>query len=134
MNNEINKIVENLRNATEKWREPIVTEMSRIENNPFKILISTLISLRTKDDVTREASNKLFNIADSPETILKLSDEEIEKAIYPAGFYKNKTKTIKEVSKEIIDNYNGIVPDDIEKLLIMKGVGRKTANLVSTLR
>ena len=132
MNNEINKIVENLRNATEKWREPIVTEMSRIENNPFKILISTLISLRTKDDVTREASNKLFNIADSPETILKLSDEEIEKAIYPAGFYKNKTKTIKEVSKEIIDNYNGIVPDDIEKLLIMKGVGRKTANLVLT--
>jgi endonuclease III len=132
MREEIDKIVENLRSATEKWREPIVTEMSRMENNPFKILISTLISLRTKDDVTREASKRLFFLGDKPEIIINMDNEEIEKAIYPAGFYKNKAKTIKEVSKEIVDNYSGIVPDDIEKLLSMKGVGRKTANLVMT--
>ncbi|MFC1490008.1 endonuclease III domain-containing protein [Candidatus Latescibacterota bacterium] len=133
MLHDIDKIIKILREISSNWQEPIVTEISKIERNPYKVLISTIISLRTKDEVTRSASDRLYKLADTPETIVELDAGEIEKAIYPAGFYKNKAKTILEVSKTIIDKYEGIVPDDLDELLTMKGVGRKTANLVLTL-
>ncbi|MFC1537885.1 endonuclease III domain-containing protein [Candidatus Latescibacterota bacterium] len=133
MVHDIDKIIQILRTFSTKWREPIVTEISKIERNPYKVLISTIISLRTKDDVTRRASERLYKKAETPESMLKLQAGEIEEAIYPAGFYKNKSKTILEVSKTLIDKYNGKVPDDLDELLTLKGVGRKTANLVLTL-
>ncbi|MFC1540893.1 endonuclease III domain-containing protein [Candidatus Latescibacterota bacterium] len=133
MVHDIDKIIQILRTFSSKWREPIVTEISKIERNPYKVLVSTIISLRTKDDVTRGASKRLYKKADTPLSMLKLQASEIEEAIYPAGFYKNKAKTILEVSKTLIDKYNGKVPDDLDELLTLKGVGRKTANLVLTL-
>ena len=133
MNSEIEKIITIIRETVQKWREPVVTEITKLSRDPFKILISTIISLRTKDNVTREASKRLYEIADTPEKMLEHSTESIEKAIFPAGFYKNKAKTIHNISKILIKKYNGIVPDDIDELLTIKGIGRKTANLVVTM-
>ena len=101
--------------------------------DPFSVLISTIISLRTKDEVTLSASRRLFALANDPFTMLKLSDEEIEKAIYPAGFYKRKAKQIKAISEELCKKYNGRVPSSQEELLALPGVGIKTANLTLNL-
>lgn len=128
----IHTIIQILRAASSEWCTPIVTEIASVNRDPFKVLISTVISLRTKDDVTRKASERLYKLAVTPEEMLKISRKKIEKAIYPAGFYKNKAKTILDISKLIVDKYNSKVPDDLDELLKIKGVGRKTANLVLT--
>ena len=128
------EILKILEKEFEKWNAPVVSLMEkRDKRTPFQILISTIISARTKDEITAEASKRLFKLADNPEDMLKLSEEEIAKAIYPAGFYKTKAKSIKSVSKDIIEKFNGKVPDNLEDLLKLKGVGRKTANLVLAL-
>ncbi len=98
--------------------------------DPYKVLISCIISLRTKDEVTEEAAKRLFERADNPYDMIKLTPLMISKLIYPAGFYKRKGIQIYNISKEIIEKYNGKVPDTLEELLRLKGVGRKTANLV----
>lgn len=112
---------------------PSVSLIALKMNTPYTVLISTLISLRTKDDVTLAASKRLFSLADNPEKMLSLSDEEIEKAIYPAGFYKRKAQNIKEISKTLIEKYDGKVPSTQEELLALPGVGIKTANLTLNL-
>jgi endonuclease III len=96
-------------------------------------LISCLISLRTKDQVTGEASTRLFGLARTPQAMLALSASTIARAIYPAGFYRTKAKTIRELSRSLIERYGGKVPDELDTLLTLKGVGRKTANLVVTM-
>ena len=111
---------------------PIVTRIKKEDNDPFKILIGTILSLRTKDKTTDEASKRLFAAANTPLEIAKLSTEEIQKLIYPVGFYKRKAQEIKEISEVLIEKYNGKVPDSLGELLKIKGVGRKTANLVIT--
>ncbi len=128
----INDIVSILKRENKKYIVPIVTIVS-MTKSPFLVLISCLLSLRTKDKVTAEASNRLFKLADNPEMMLDLSTKNIEKAIYPVGFYKTKSKRIKEICKALLDDYDGVVPDEIDELLKFKGVGRKTANLVVTL-
>lgn len=102
------------------------------ENAPFKVLVSTLLSLRTKDAVTEQASLRLFVLADTPEKILTLSAARIEKLIYPVGFYRTKARNLLAVSRILIDRYGSQVPDDLDTLLTLPGVGRKTANLVIT--
>ncbi|MGE5800513.1 MAG: endonuclease III domain-containing protein [Syntrophaceae bacterium] len=101
--------------------------------DPFKILISTIISARTKDEVTGPATERLFALADSPGKMSRLSEERIEKAIFPAGFYHTKAKAIRKASQELVERFGSRVPDTIEELLTLPGVGRKTANLVVTL-
>ncbi len=128
----IDDVVSILKRENKKYIVPIVTIVS-MTKGPFAVLISCLLSLRTKDKVTGEASNRLFKLADNPETMLGLSTKSIEKAIYPVGFYKTKSKRIKEICKTLLDDYEGVVPDEIDELLKLKGVGRKTANLVVTL-
>ena len=132
MEHNIDRIIEILRKSYPEWREPIVTEISNKKRDPYKVLISTIISLRTKDDVTRRASKRLYKRAGTPEKMIKLKPKTIEKAIYPAGFYKNKALTILSISYDLIEKYQGGVPDDLDELLKLKGVGRKTANLVMT--
>mgnify|MGYP001772814165 CR=1 FL=1 len=124
------KVLNILKKESKNWNAPVVAFMGRTENNPYKVLIATILSLRTKDQTTTLASDRLFKVADTPEKMVKLSEEEIAKLIYPVGFYKNKAKTIKEISKIILEKYSGKVPDNLEDLLSLKGVGRKTANLV----
>jgi len=132
MATDIDKIIHIVRETTQKWKEPIVTELTKQTHDPFKVLISTVISLRTKDDVTREASKRLYTLAGTPEAMLALPQKTVEKAIYPAGFYHNKAQTIIEICKILTTKYQGKVPDDLDELLKIKGVGRKTANLVLT--
>jgi endonuclease-3 len=112
---------------------PSVSQIARKKRDPFKILMSTVLSLRTKDDVTMAASNRLFAIADTPKGLSTTPVRAIEKAIYPVGFYKTKARSIKKIAAQIEKDYEGIVPDSIDELLKFKGVGRKTANLVVTL-
>jgi len=133
MGYDIENMIRILSKTITEFKKPIVTEIAEIDRNPFFILMSTVISLRTKDEVTREASVRLFELAKTPETMEKLTLEDIEKAIYPAGFYHNKARTIKEISKILVEKYHSIVPKTMEELLALKGIGRKTANLVLTL-
>jgi len=97
---------------------------------PYKVLISCIISLRTKDEVTELASKRLFKVAPAAQNMIKLTSDEISRLIYPAGFYRRKGKQILNISKILVEKYNGIPPDNIEALLKLPGVGRKTANLV----
>lgn len=130
---DIYKIMKELLKVTKSMPMPVVTEIKLVTNrDAYKILISTMLSLRTKDSTTRDASMRLFEKAGNPKDMLKLSEEEIAKLIYPVGFYRVKAKNILEVSKTIIDDYNGKVPDEIDELLKLRGVGRKVANLVIT--
>ncbi|MEJ5307357.1 MAG: endonuclease III [candidate division WOR-3 bacterium] len=126
------KIIKILLKETKKYGKPVVGKLFE-KSTPYKILISTLISLRTKDKITEEVSLKLFKVADTPYKMVKLENSEIEKLIKKAGFYRNKAKVIKNVSQTIIEKYGGKVPDEMEQLLKLKGVGRKTANLVLSL-
>lgn len=130
---DITIVVETLKESLKAEKLPIVSELAEKKSDPFQILISTLISLRTKDEVTEVATRKLFMLANTPSEMLKLSEDQIINAIYPAGFYRNKTKTILRVCRELVEKYNSHVPDSIDELLTLKGVGRKTANLVVTL-
>lgn len=130
---DIDKIMKELLKVTKSMPMPVVTEIKLVTNrDAYKILISTMLSLRTKDSTTRDASMRLFEKAGNPKDMLKLSEEEIAKLIYPVGFYRVKAKNILEVSQTIIDDYNGKVPDEIDELLKLRGVGRKVANLVVT--
>lgn len=112
---------------------PWLDQMASQERDPFKVLTSCILSLRTQDKVTGEASQRLFQLAQTPEALSKISVERIQKAIYPVGFYRVKARRIRDLSKEIVLKYNGRVPNTLEELLRLKGVGRKTANLVITL-
>ena len=113
-----------------QWRVPAV---GRYTQTPFTVLISCILSLRTQDKTTDEASMRLFKRARTPKTMVKLAVSAIEKTIYPVGFYKNKAKNIKKICDLLLSQYKGQVPDDIDELLKFPGVGRKTANLVITL-
>jgi endonuclease-3 len=132
-NKNIDKVIKILKKEVEKYKEPTVETVAEKTKDPFKILVSTMLSLRTKDNVTAEASSRLFKLGTTPERFLELPLKTIEKAIYPVGFYRVKAKNIKLVSFDLVNKYNSKVPDDINELLKLKGVGRKTANLVVTL-
>jgi len=134
MNNAvIAPVIELIKQYVLAHRLPLVAEMANIKRDPFRILISTILSLRTKDEVTGPATESLFSLASTPGKMLGLSEGEIIKAIYPAGFYRNKARTILYVCRKLVERYNSRVPDTIDELLTLKGVGRKTANLVVTL-
>ncbi|MDE3091420.1 MAG: endonuclease III, partial [Chloroflexota bacterium] len=130
---EIHAAIRILRRATRAWTTPYVTQLARGHKDPFHILISTMLSLRTKDAVTAQASNRLFALADTPAAMVRLSPRAIEKAIYPVGFYRVKARNILSVCRELLERPGSRVPDDIDALVALPGVGRKTANLVVTL-
>jgi endonuclease-3 len=130
---EIHSALRILRREVPKWDTPIVTLMAETYESPFRVLISCILSLRTQDATTAKASHRLFALADSPEAMLKLNARKIEALIFPVGFYKTKAKNILDICKTLIEHYGGKVPDEIEELLKLRGVGRKTANLVVTL-
>jgi endonuclease-3 len=121
-----------LKKKLEEFNMPVVShpEWDDIVSTPFTTLISCLLSLRTKDEVTAESSYRLFKRYSTPEKLITVSEEEIQSLIYPVGFYKTKAKRIKYISKTILKNYNGKVPNDFDELMKLNGVGRKTANIV----
>jgi endonuclease III len=112
---------------------PAVTKISRAEKrDPYLVLVGTLLSLRTKDELTEKVMARLTKEVRTPQEMLAMPIERLQKLIYPVGFYKNKSVTLKNVSEAIINKYSGKVPDSIDELLKLKGIGRKTANLVIT--
>ncbi|MCP9456103.1 MAG: endonuclease III [Nitrospira sp.] len=122
-----------VRREVRRWKEPVVGVIARTSHHdPFLILIACLLSLRTKDQTTHEASNRLFSLARTPSTMLKLPLRTIERAIYPVGFYRTKATSIHRICQILLTKYDGRVPDTIDELLTLPGVGRKTANLVVT--
>lgn len=130
---DIHPIMAALREAVLTWQTPIVDEMAQREATPYTILITTILSLRTQDATTAQASRRLFELAATPQTMLALPAETIARAIYPVGFYRTKAETILTVSRLLLERYDGGVPDTVEELLTLPGVGRKTANLVVTM-
>lgn len=130
---EIHQAIKILREEYRSWETPAVTVVAECGRSPFKVLVSCIISLRTKDEVTAKASARLFARADTPEAMQDVPVDEISALIYPAGFYRNKAAQIRELSARLVSDFGGIVPDNINELLTFRGVGRKTANLVVTL-
>jgi endonuclease-3 len=111
--------------------EPAVEKISEAtQEDPFQVLIATLLSAQTKDAVTAAASERLFKVADTPQLMVKLTVPRIERLIYPVSFYRNKARHVKQACRQILDDFGGVVPRTMEELLTLAGVGRKTANLV----
>lgn len=130
---EIHRVMALLREEYPSWQTPAVTAVSGGDHKPFKVLVSCIISLRTKDEVTAAASSRLFARADNPQSMRDVPVDEIARLIYPAGFYRNKAAQIHEIARRLVLECGGNVPDELDELLKFRGVGRKTANLVVTL-
>ena len=111
---------------------PVVTRIANERHDPFLVLIGCLLSLRTKDETTDKAMERLMKRARTPRELLSIPTGEVERIIYPVGFYKVKSRLIKEISRTVIEKYHNVVPDTLDELLTIKGVGRKTANIVIT--
>lgn len=128
----IHTIINILEQEMRQIKTPLVSRRrwEIIPHTPFTTLISCLLSLRTKDEVTEEASIRLLKNHHTPEQIASLSEKDIQSMIYPVGFYRVKAKRIKEIAQTLINNYDGNVPKDFDTLLSLKGVGKKTAAIV----
>jgi endonuclease III len=127
---DIHQIVRILKRETRRWPVPA---LANFLETPFTVLISCILSLRTQDKTTNAASERLFAIAATPQAMLKTPTKVIEKAIYPVAFYRIKAKTIHSICQQLLDRFGGEVPSDLDELLSLPGVGRKTANIVVTL-
>ena len=125
-------VLRRLRRAAHAWRVPSVSQVGLDCRDPFRVLVACVLSLRTRDETTAPAAARLFALADRPEALARLSPRAIERAIYPVGFYRTKARTLRDLAWRLIEEHGGKVPDSIEALLAIKGVGRKTANLVVT--
>src|SRR5687767_7410365 len=126
-NRNIDNVIRTLKKLVRQWEVPIV---GHYRADPFTTLISCLLSLRTRDETTAAASKRLFRLARTPKQLLALPTREIERAIYPVSFYRVKARTLRRVCEMLLERWGGKVPDDLDELLTIPGVGRKTANLV----
>ena len=125
---QIEKIVETLKKADQPQSDFV--KMMDGFKSPFLILIACILSLRTNDKTTYPATLRMLKLGSEPKDFANLDVDRLTQAIFPVGFYKNKAVQIIELSKILVDKYDSKVPDSIEELLVLKGVGRKTANLV----
>lgn len=127
------RVIQVLERQTKHFKVPVVTLVARTKQNPYKVMVSCILSLRTNDHTTVAATERLFRIAQTPEEMLRVPVKRLESIIFPVGFYRVKARVLHGVSREIIRRFEGQVPDELDDLLTLKGVGRKTANLVLTL-
>lgn len=129
-NKELSKVLAIVRREAARWPKPIVGNVDPQDRSPFRVLISTILSLRTKDAVTEAASHRLFMMADDAPAMVGLSVLQISRLIYPVAFYNTKARQIHDISRKLMESHNGTVPSSLVELLGLRGVGRKTANLV----
>lgn len=129
---DIHEMIRILRKEVRRWKVPAVGVIAEETRDPFRTLVSCVLSLRTRDETTEAASRRLFAIARTPAKLAALSVRRIERAIYPVSFYRVKARSIRSMCRTLVDRHGARVPDTIEELLTLKGVGRKTANLVIT--
>jgi endonuclease-3 len=133
-NRTVEKVMRALARAITGMEMPAVEKISESQaEDPFQILIATLLSARTQDATTHAASTRLFKRARTPRSMAKLPVKEIEKLIYPVSFYRNKARHVKACCEMLVDRFRGRVPSTLEELVTLPGVGRKTANLVMIL-
>jgi len=125
-------VIRRLKRTRPAWNPTALAEFGD-QGDPFRVLIATILSLRTQDTTTAPAAARLFAVADTPARMLELTPARIEKLIYPVGFYRTKARVILKICRDLLDRFDGRVPDTIDELLTLDGVGRKTANLVVTL-
>ena len=129
---DIHEMIRILRGEVRRWKAPAVGVIAEESRDPFQVLISCVLSLRTRDGTTEAASRRLFAIARTPERMARLSVGRLQKAIYPVSFYRTKSRSILSLCRDLVARFGGRVPDTIDELLTLQGVGRKTANLVVT--
>ena len=126
---QMEQVIKILKKNKKKFIVPALTEIAR-ERDPFKVLVSCILSLRTRDATTAKVSEQLYKVADTPKNISNMNVKKLANIIRPVNYYKTKAKRIKVISQRIVKEFSGKVPSDIETLLTFKGVGRKTANIV----
>jgi endonuclease III len=129
----IGQVIRRLRGTAPGWNPTALTIVADRDRDPFRILIACILSLRTQDTTTGPASDRLFAVAATPADMLKLTPRRIEQLIYPVGFYRTKARVILGICRDLLQRFEGRVPDTIDGLLTLNGVGRKTANLVVTM-
>jgi len=129
----IAEVIRRLRRTAPRWNPTALAVIADRDRDPFRVLIACILSLRTQDTTTGPASERLFARADTPRAMLRLTPREIERLIYPVGFYRTKARVVLGISRDLLARFGGEVPDEIDALLTLKGVGRKTANLVVTM-
>jgi len=125
---EIPKVIEILKQNYEKWKAPVVTLVAQHTHDPFKVLVCALLSTRTRDETTAKVCRRFFERIKKPEDILEIPLNELEELIYPVGFYRTKARHLRRMADLLLREYGGRVPDRLEDLLRLPGVGRKTAN------
>jgi endonuclease-3 len=128
----VGRILKLLRRAAVGWNAPVMALEAAEHGDPFRVLIGCILSLRTRDETTAVAAPRLFAAAATPHAMLALGEDAIARLIYPVGFYRTKAAVIVGICRELIARFGGLVPESIDALLTLKGVGRKTANLVVT--
>src|SRR5262245_7041739 len=127
------RVIARLERASSSWNTTALAAVAQqTGRDPFRILVGCLLSLRTKDETTGPASARLFALADTPAGLLALPLRTIERAIHPVGFYRTKARVLHRVCRDLLGRFEGRVPSDLDALLTLHGVGRKTANLVVT--
>jgi endonuclease-3 len=127
----VHAVMRALARAIDELELPAVEKIAEnSQEDPFEVLIATMLSAQTRDAVTAAATAQLFRVARTPQAIAKLTEKQIEKLIYPASFYRHKAKHVRETCRILVDRFGGRVPATMEELLMLPGVGRKTANLV----
>ena len=126
-------MIRRLRRNAPRWNPTALAVLAGRDRDPFRVLIACILSLRTQDTTTGPASDRLFAAAATPAAMLKLPARRIERLIYPVGFYRTKARVILGICRDLLERFGGQVPDTIDALLTLNGVGRKTANLVVTM-
>jgi len=130
---DIADVIRRLRRTKPRWNRTALALIAEQNRDPFRVLIACILSLRTQDATTGPAAARLFAMADTPAAMLRLPARRIAQLIYPVGFYRTKARVILGLCRDLLERFAGRVPDDIDALLTLKGVGRKTANLVVTM-
>jgi endonuclease-3 len=125
-------VIRRLRRTRPAWNPTVLTQFAD-QGDPFRVLVACILSLRTQDTTTAPAAARLFAVADTPTATLRLPASRIAELIYPVGFYRTKARVILGICRDLLGRFDGRVPDTIDELLTLDGVGRKTANLVVTL-
>jgi endonuclease-3 len=129
----IGRVIAQLVREAPAWRATAIAQVAEQRPDPFRVLIACLLSLRTRDETTEPAARRLFALGATPAALLRVPRSRIARVIYPVGFYRTKARVIHGVCRDLLDRFDGRVPDRLDDLLTLKGVGRKTANLVLTI-
>ncbi|HSE95764.1 MAG TPA: hypothetical protein VLD61_07710, partial [Methylomirabilota bacterium] len=126
------RVIRALERQAATWRPAAVAEIAGEPPDPFRVLVACVLSLRTQDATTRVAAARLFRLADSPAALRRLPEARVARAIFPVGFYRTKARALRRMCHDLLTRFGGRVPADLEALITLPGVGRKTANLVVT--